>query len=96
MTDSVHLLSEPALANFRVSGFLQAAKALLFFAAGATPERSCFFFRGASTSATATMASRDETPLDDFEFTDCFAATAIDAAAGTDREGRVSGPTKDG
>lgn len=91
-TDSVHFASDPALANLRVSGFLQAASALLFLAAGATPDRSCFFFKGASTSCTtaaaalAVGAEKLDSVVDEED------AAAGDATAAADRDGSVSGP----
>lgn len=92
-TDSVHFASDPALANLRVSGFLQAASALLFLAAGATPDRSCFFFKGATTScstaAAAALAVGSEKPDSVVDEED---AAAGDATAAADRDGSVSGP----
>ena len=85
----MHFASEPARANLRVSAFLHAARALLFFAAGATPDKSCFFLRGASTSATSLLTAADEEP-DAFDDEEEDAAAAGEAAAA--RDGRVSGP----
>ena len=97
MTDSVHFASEPARANLRVSGFLHAAKALLFFAAGATPERSVFFFNGAATSsstaaAATTGAEDDDEVVNDLIVPDDAALGATTAAAV--RDGSVSGPVQ--
>jgi hypothetical protein len=87
----VHFASDPARANLRVSGFLQAARALLFLAAGATPERSCFFFKGASTSSTATAAlALGAEKLDDL--VDEEDAAAGEATAAAVRDGSVAGP----
>lgn len=87
----MHFASDPARANLRVSGFLQAASALLFLAAGATPERSCFFFKGASTSCTTTAAlALGDEKLDDFVDEEGTAAGVATAAA--DLDGSVAGP----
>lgn len=86
----MHFASDPARANFRVSGFLQAASALLFLAAGATPERSCFFFNGASTSCTTAALAAKADPLDDLVDEEGTVAGVATAAA--DRDGSVSGP----
>lgn len=86
----MHFASDPALANLRVSGFLQAASALLFFAAGATPDKSCFFFKGAGGSSISATAAVDE-DLDGDSF------VVVDAAgttAAADRDGRVKGPAR--
>lgn len=85
----MHFASDPALANLRVSGFLHAARALLFFAAGATPDKSCFFLRGTEGSSTSATTAADE------DFVDVDVAvvegdTTGEAAA--DRDGRVKGP----
>lgn len=94
-TDSVHLASEPILANLRVSAFLQAARALLFFAAGATPDKSVFFFSGAAGSSIISAFARrgDEDLVDAPEAAgfDVDVEVAAGAAAAV-RDGRVRGP----
>ena len=88
----MHFDSEPALANLRVSGFLQAAKALRFFAAGATPDKSVVFLYTTTSSTAATTAAG-------FDDEDFFAAVGVAAAglagaAAAVRDGRVRGPAR--
>jgi hypothetical protein len=84
----VHFDSDPARANLRVSDFLQAASALLFLAAGATPERSCFFFKGASTSCATTAALA----LGAENFDDLVDEEGTAAGEAAVRDGSVAGP----